>query len=141
MACATQEVHFDTEGETHIIEITKPVCDRVAETGIADGLVAVFAPGATAGITTLEYEPGAVADLQACLERLAPQEMSYAHDRAYGDGNGHSHVRAALLGPGLTIPLRAGQLVLGTWQRIVFIDFDNRPRQRTVVVQCVGDRQ
>ena len=99
----------------------------------------VFTPGSTAGLTTIEYETGAISDLKDAIARIAPEGMAYAHDARWGDGNGFSHVRAALLGPSLALPLREGALVTGTWQQIVLIDFDNRPRSRRVEIQIIGD--
>jgi len=99
----------------------------------------VFAAGSTGGITTIEFEPGLVRDFPAAMERLVPRELRYAHDETWHDGNGHSHVRASLIGPSLTVPVAAGKLVLGTWQQIVFVDFDNRPHQRMLVVTVMGE--
>jgi secondary thiamine-phosphate synthase enzyme len=131
-------IELETRGETDILDITDAVAARCREAGLREGLAVVFIGGATGGLTTLEVEPGAVEDLRDCFERLAPEDLPYRHDAAYHDGNGHSHVRAALLGPSVSIPVAGGALTLGTWQRIVFIDFDNRPRRREVQVQCLG---
>jgi secondary thiamine-phosphate synthase enzyme len=110
----------------------------VDRSGIEDGLVTVFCPGSTGAVTSIEYESGALSDLQKAIERLAPSNIPYEHDRRWGDGNGFSHVRAALMKPSLTIPLIQGRLTLGTWQQIVFIDFDNRRRHRDVLVHVLG---
>ncbi len=123
-------------GETH--DLTEDVERCVAGAGIEEGLVVVSVPGSTASITTIEYEPGALADLQDAIERLAPEGIPYAHDRRWGDGNGFSHVRAALLGPSVTLPVHEGRLVRGTWQQVVLLDFDNGARTRSVTVQVVG---
>jgi secondary thiamine-phosphate synthase enzyme len=110
----------------------------IAPSGITDGSVLLFVSGSTAAVTTIEYESGAVDDLRDAIERLAPAGQSYRHDQRWGDGNGYAHVRAALLGPSLTIPLSGGRMLLGTWQQIVVLDFDNRPRTREVQVQITG---
>ena len=120
-------------------DLTGGVAESVRETGITDGTATVFVPGATAGITTIEYEPGLLRDFPAALERFAPRDIPYAHDETWPDGNGHSHVRASTIGPSLTVPVAAGKLVLGTWQQIVLVDFDNRARDRRVVVTVIGE--
>jgi len=127
-----------TSGETDVIDITRPVSDRVAESGVEEGQVLVFIPGSTAAVSTIEYENGVIRDLKEAVERLAPEGIRYRHDARWGDGNGYAHVRAALLGPSLTIPLIGGRLALGTWQQIVLLDFDNRPRDRKILVQISG---
>lgn len=107
--------------------------------GLASGTVTVFVPGSTGGLTTIEYEPGLLADLPELLERLVPSGVSYQHDRTWHDGNGHAHLRSALVGPDITIPFVAGKLTLGTWQQVIFLDFDNRRRDRELVVQVMGE--
>jgi secondary thiamine-phosphate synthase enzyme len=134
----SETISITTKGFTEIIDITLKVSSIVEQSGIHDGLVTVFCAGSTGAVTTIEFESGAVRDLQKAIERLIPSDIPYEHDRRWGDGNGFSHVRAALMKPSLTIPLTQGRLVLGTWQQIVFIDFDNRGRQRKLVVQIVG---
>lgn len=129
---------FKTSGDTDIIDITAHVSRRVAESGLTEGHVLIFVPGSTAAVTTIEFENGAVCDLKEAIERLAPTGISYRHDARWGDGNGYAHVRAALLGPSLTVPLIEGRLVLGTWQQIVLVDFDNEPRDRKVLVSISG---
>ena len=129
----------ETTKRTDILDITPQVESAVSKSGISSGIVVVFTPGSTAGLTTIEYEPGAISDLKDAIARIAPEGMAYAHDARWGDGNGFSHVRAALLGPSLSLPLREGALVTGTWQQIVLVDFDNRPRSRRVEVQIIGD--
>jgi len=131
-------VPLRTQGWNDVTDITDQVESSVRTSGVRDGIVTVFVPGSTAAITTIEYEPGAVADLKRAIDRLAPADIHYDHDRRWGDGNGFAHVRAALLGPSLTIPISQGRLELGTWQQIVLIDFDNRPRTREVIVQTLG---
>ena len=132
------EISRQTQANTDIQDITEEVRQIVGASQITEGSCLLFAPGATASISTIEFEPGAVADLKDAIERLAPRNLRYAHDERWGDGNGYSHVRAALLGPGLTIPIDGGELELGTWQQIILIDFDNRPRSRRIVVQVSG---
>jgi len=129
---------FRTSGDTDIIDITSQVSGKVTESGLTEGHVLVFVPGSTAAVTTIEYESGAVRDLKEAIERLAPTGIPYRHDARWGDGNGYAHVRAALLGPSLTVPLIKGRLALGTWQQIVLVDFDNEPRDRKVLVSVSG---
>lgn len=135
----TSRIELSSRGFSDVIDITGKVESIVHESGITTGLVSVFVPGSTASVTTIEYESGVVADLKEAIERLVPSGRTYKHDQRWGDGNGFSHVRAALLKPGLTVPLVSGKLTLGTWQQIVFIDFDNRPRKRSLVVQVLGE--
>ncbi|HEX7182420.1 MAG TPA: secondary thiamine-phosphate synthase enzyme YjbQ [Thermoanaerobaculia bacterium] len=136
LAHGTLEYH--TTADTDVVDITPDVADFIAESGIEDGLLVIFIPGSTASVTTIEYESGAVADLKRAVERLAPRDEHYEHNLRWGDGNGFSHVRAALLGPSLTVPIQGGQLELGTWQQIVLCDFDNRPRRRKVLLRLLG---
>ena len=135
MAIKTSTFHVKTSGETDIININPHVEKVVSESSFSDGFILLFIAGSTASITTIEYESGVVNDLKKAIERIAPHNIPYEHDNRWGDGNGHSHVRAALLGPSLTIPLVNGSMLLGTWQQIVLCDFDNRPRMREVIVQ------
>ena len=135
----TETISINTKGFCDIINITPQVLSIVEQSSVADGLVTIFCPGSTGSITTIEYESGALKDLKEALERIAPSDIPYAHDRRWEDGNGFSHVRAALMKPSLTVPLVNGKLTLGTWQQIVFIDFDNRERHRDIVVQIIGD--
>jgi secondary thiamine-phosphate synthase enzyme len=127
-----------TTAGTDILDLTEPVAQQVRRTGLAEGLLTLFVPGSTAAVTTIEFESGVVNDLRAALQRLFPQDMPYEHDRRWGDGNGYAHVRAAFLKPSLSIPVADGQLRLGTWQQIVLLDFDNRPRSRRVLGQVMG---
>jgi len=122
-----------------IIDITKKVNAAVEESRLRAGIVVVFVPGATGAVTTIEHEPGLLHDINAALERIAPERMEYAHDQRWGDGNGHSHVRASLIGPSLTVPFLGGQLILGTWQQIIFLELDNRPRERIITLQILGE--
>jgi len=135
----SKTISFGTKGFTDIIDITDRVASIVKRSKIQNGLVTVFCPGSTGAVTTIEYESGVLRDLQKAIERMAPSNIPYEHDQRWGDGNGFSHVRAALMKPSLTIPLQNGILTLGTWQQIVFIDFDNRRRQRSLMVQILGE--
>ncbi|MFH1131703.1 MAG: secondary thiamine-phosphate synthase enzyme YjbQ [Pseudomonadota bacterium] len=128
-----------TSEGTDILDLTDEVSTRVSDSGVTSGQAVVFAPGSTAAVTTIEYEQGVLDDLRGAIERLAPRDMHYQHDARWGDGNGYSHVRAALMGPSLSIPIIDGKLALGTWQQVVLMDFDNRPRQRRIIVQVVGE--
>jgi len=129
-----EELTLRTNGETDVVDVTEEVRAIVARAGIEDATVHVFTPGATAGVTAIEFEPGCVADFRRAFERIAPRDGTYEHNRRWGDGNGFSHVRAAMLGPSLSVPVAGNRLVLGTWQQIVVVDFDNRARDRRVVV-------
>jgi len=134
----SETISVNTKGFSDIIDLTSQVAQAVDRSGIEDGLVTVFCPGSTGAVTSIEYESGVLGDLQKAIEKLAPSNIPYEHDRRWGDGNGFSHVRAALMKPSLTIPLIQGRLTLGTWQQIVFIDFDNRRRHRDVLVHVLG---
>ena len=136
---ATKKISLQTKGECDIIDITPQVEQQVADTGISNGTVTLFIAGSTAGISTIEFEPGLISDFQSMWERNIPQNIPYNHNRTWGEGNGHSHVRASLLGASLVIPLADKRLTLGTWQQIVLIDFDNRPRSRQIILQIMGD--
>ena len=138
MKIASSELEFKTTGQTDIIDISREVEERVLQSGIQDGTIVLFISGSTAALTTIEFESGVVNDLRKAIERLAPKDIPYEHDTRWGDGNGYSHVRAAILGPSLIIPIRGGKLLLGTWQQIVLLDFDNRPRRRRVAAQIMG---
>ena len=135
----TSSIGLQTRGECDIVDITPQVAKHVAETGASDGTATVFVAGSTAGVTTIEYEPGLVADLQRVWDEIVPRDIPYDHDRRWGDGNGYSHVRAAMLGASLVVPFAGRRLMLGTWQQIVLVDFDNRPRSRQVVLQIMGE--
>ncbi len=125
---------------TDILDLTAPVLEKLRQTRVQNGLLTLFISGSTAALTTIEFEPGVVNDLKAAIERLFPRDLVYEHDRAWGDGNGYSHVRAAFLKPSLSIPIEDFKLLLGTWQQIVLLDFDNRPRNRRVQGQVMGLR-
>lgn len=135
----TTAIELETEGHGQVISITSLVSDTVRGSGITSGIVTVFSPSATSAVTTIEFESGAVADFQRLFDEISDPNRDYQHNLRWGDGNGHSHVRAALLGPSLTIPFVERKMTLGTWQEIVFVDFDNRPRHRQLVVQLIGE--
>jgi len=140
MALVTDTVAVSTRGDSHMLDLTARVQDLVRRHRFREGQALVFVSGSTAGLTTVEFEPGLQKDLPAAFERLVPRGIRYEHEETWHDDNGHSHVRASLLGPSLTVPFRDGLLLLGTWQQLVLIDFDTRPRQREVVVQLSGER-
>lgn len=135
----TSELRLQTEGNCDILDITSRVDNAVRESGLRNGTVTVFCPGSTGGLSTIEYESGALHDLEQVLDDIAPPDRDYRHHLRWGDDNGHSHVRSAMIGPSLTIPFVDGDLTLGTWQQVVFLDFDTRPRSRRLVVQIIGD--
>jgi len=135
----TDTISLSTKGFCDIIDITPQVRSILKESSVADGLVTIFCPGSTGSITTIEYESGVLQDLKRALEKIAPSDIPYKHDERWGDGNGFSHVRAALMKPSLSVPVVSGKMTLGTWQQIVFIDFDNRERHREIMVQIMGD--
>ena len=135
----TKQIGLQTKGQCDIIDITPQVEKQVAEAGMNNGTVTLFVAGSTAGISTIEFESGLIADFQSMWERNIPRDIPYSHDRRWGDGNGYSHVRASLLGASLVIPFNDRRLALGTWQQIVIIDFDNRPRSRQVILQIMGE--
>jgi len=134
-----EEMTLRTKGETQVLDLTERVRALVGKSGVREGTLHLFVPGSTAGLTTIEHEPGCVADLKAAFERVAPREGHYDHNARWGDGNGFSHVRAALLGPSLTVPVGGGAPLLGTWQQVVLVDFDNRGRDRKIVATVMGE--
>ena len=140
MKVLTGYVEISTRGHTDIVDITQQVEQVLGKSELKNGSLTVFVSGSTAGITSIEYEPGLLKDLPEAFEKMAPTGVTYHHDAAWGDGNGYAHVRAAMLGSSFTVPFDNGKLLLGTWQQIVVIDFDNRPRKRNVVVQMMGER-
>jgi len=139
MTVETKEITLQSRGNCDVIDITAQVAGNVEKSGIRNGTATLFIIGSTAGITTMEYEPNLVSDFRAMWDRVVPQNVPYAHDKTWGDGNGHSHVRASTLGASLTVPFVNKKLALGTWQQIVFVDFDNRARSRKIVVQILGE--
>jgi secondary thiamine-phosphate synthase enzyme len=139
MPVKTSSLTLSTRGEADVHDITDELARLVGESGLHAGTVTIFCPSSTSGVTTIEYEPGAVADLRRLFDEIIPPGRAYAHEAAWQDGNGHSHVRAALLGPSLSVPFVAGRLTLGTWQQVIYVDFDVRPRRRELVVQIIGE--
>jgi secondary thiamine-phosphate synthase enzyme len=139
MPVKTFSISLSTRGSADIQDITDQIASQVTESGLNDGTVTIFCPSSTSALTTIEYESGALSDLRRLFDEIIPADREYAHNERWHDGNGHSHVRAALLGPSLTIPFVDGQLTLGTWQQVIYLDFDNRPRQRKLVVQLMGE--
>lgn len=139
MQSAYDEVMLDTQADGEVIDVTDIARKSVENSGFTHGLCTVFVAHSTCGVTTIECEPGCNADMGTVMERLAPQDSDWEHNRRNHDSNGHSHVRAGLIGPSVTVPVRDGELTLGVWQKIVCIDFDDRPRQRRLVVQLLGD--
>src|SRR3990172_12911918 len=135
----SEKVSLNTKGFTDIVDLTPQVMDVLNRSKMKDGLITVFCPGSTGSVTTIEYETGVLKDLQKTIENLVPSNIPYEHDKRWGDGNGFSHVRAALMKPSLTIPVIKRRLTLGTWQQLVFIDFDNRGRDREIIVQVMGE--
>lgn len=134
----TARLKFDTQGDADMVNLTADIRDFVKDSGLSDGSVTVFVPGATGAVTTLEFEPGVVHDFAALFDRIISPDEHYEHNVTHPDHNGHAHVRAGLLGPSLVFPFESGELCLGKWQEICFVCFDNRPRERTVVVQALG---
>ena len=139
MTVVTKDITLQSRGKCDIIDITSQVAKHVEKSVINNGTVTLFIVGSTAGITTIEYEPNLLSDFKNMWGRVIPQNIPYEHDRTWGDGNGHSHVRASMLGASLTIPFVDKKLTLGTWQQIVFVDFDNRPRSRKIAIQILGE--
>jgi secondary thiamine-phosphate synthase enzyme len=139
MTVKTTSISLRTQGNADIHDITDPLTKTLSKSGLLAGIATVFCPSSTSALTTIEYEGGALSDLRRLFDELVPSDRGYAHNERWHDGNGHSHVRAALLGPSLTIPFVDGQLTLGTWQQVIYVDFDNRPRQRKLIVQLMGE--
>jgi secondary thiamine-phosphate synthase enzyme len=138
MTVSAERIELATKGDNDVHDITDAVSEAARQSGVRNGVVTVFVPGSTAGITAIEHESGMIRDLQEFLDRSAPTDAAYHHNHG-GDSNGHAHVRSAFIGPSLTVPLVDGRITLGTWQQIVLVDFDDRPRNREVVVQVVGE--
>ena len=139
MTVKTTSISLRTQGNTDIHDITNQIANAVSKSGLTAGLATVFCPSSTSAVTTIEYESGALSDLRSLFDEIVPADREYAHNERWHDGNGHSHVRAALLGPSITIPFVDRQLTLGTWQQVIYVDFDVRPRQRELVVQLIGE--
>ena len=141
MPVFTKHLELRTEAENDVLDITGEVQRAVEESGLNAGVATVFVPGSTAAITTIEFEPGLAKDFPGMLERIAPRDIDYEHQKAWHDDNGRSHVKASLVGPSLSVPFEGGVLTLGTWQQIVFVELDIRPRRREVIVQVVGEAE
>lgn len=139
MTVKSKRIKLQTEGRDHVIDITGEVEESLSKSEIKNGVLTVFIHGSTASVTTIEYEPGLIKDIKAFNEKIIPSNVSYAHDLTWGDANGYAHLRASLIGPSLTIPVVSGSMTLGTWQQIIVIDHDNRPRSREVYVQIIGE--
>jgi secondary thiamine-phosphate synthase enzyme len=139
MPVKSLSISFNTRGNTDVLDITDQVAACLVEAGLQNGIVALFCPSSTSALTTLEYEPGAIKDLKRLLDEIIPADRPYAHHAAWNDYNGHSHIRSALLGPSLVVPFVDGRLTLGTWQQIIYLDFDIRPRNRELMVQVIGE--
>jgi len=135
----TKQLSIHTRGEGDILDVTGAVAEAVVETKLKNGIVTVFVPGSTGALTTIEYEPGLLKDFPNMLERIAPKNLVYEHEKRWHDGNGHSHVRASLIGPSLTVPFANGRLTLGTWQQIIFMELDVRSRARNLILQIMGE--
>ena len=139
MKVLSDTIQIHSEGEGDIIDMTLQLSNTVEESKIKNGTVSIFVSGSTAAVTTIEYEPGLVHDFPEMLSRIVPKDIEYEHDNTWHDGNGHSHVRSSLIGPGLTIPIIGGKLTLGTWQQVVLLEMDTRARNRTVILQIIGE--
>lgn len=139
MTVKTKQLSIHTKGEGDILDVTGAVAEAVVETKLKNGIVTVFVPGSTGALTTIEYEQGLLKDFPNLLERIAPKNLVYEHEKRWHDGNGHSHVRASLIGPSLTVPFANGRLTLGTWQQIIFMELDVRSRVRNLILQIMGE--
>ena len=139
MTVVTKQLSLQTRGEVDILDVTGRVAEAVAESKLKNGIITVFVPGSTGALTTIEYEPGLLQDLPNALERLASKKLMYEHEKRWHDGNGHSHVRASIMGPSITVPFVDGRLTLGTWQQLVFVELDVRRRNRNLVLQIIGE--
>jgi secondary thiamine-phosphate synthase enzyme len=140
MPVSTKTITIISNGENDIIDITWQIDEAIKESTLQDGVVVIFVSGSTAAITTIEYEPGLKKDFPKMLARIAPRGIEYEHDNTWHDGNGHSHVRASLIGPSLTVPFKDGRMMLGVWQQIVVVEMDTRRRERTIVLQIIGEQ-
>ena len=139
MSVITKTLDISSVGENHMIDITRQTDEAIKASRLEDGIVTIFVSGSTAAVTTIEYEPGLKKDFPKILARIAPREMMYEHDNTWHDGNGHSHVRASLIGPSLTVPFKNKSLMLGTWQQIILVEMDIRPRERKIILQMIGE--
>lgn len=139
MSVISESISLHTNGNADVYDITDRITSAVSRSGLKDGTATIFCPSSTSALTTIEYESGAVSDLRRLFDEIIPMNREYAHNERWHDGNGHSHIRAALLGPSITIPFVDRQLTLGTWQQVIYIDFDNRSRQRKLIIQLIGE--
>jgi secondary thiamine-phosphate synthase enzyme len=139
MTVITQTINVKTKGQDNIIDITKQTSKEIEESKIKNGIATIFVSGSTAALTTIEYEPGLLSDFPNMLDRIAPKNIEYGHEKMWHDGNGHSHVRASLIGPSLTVPFSNGGLMLGTWQQIVLVELDTKSRDRSLILQIIGE--
>ncbi len=139
MTTSTGAIEIQTAGNADMLDITQSVTEAVRRTGLEAGIITIFCPSSTSALTTIEYETGCLSDLKRMFDEIIDPRRPYAHNARWGDGNGHSHTRAALLGPSLTVPFIDGRLTLGTWQQIIYVDFDNRPRSRKLITQVIGE--
>lgn len=139
MKVKTHRISFGTHGNGEMVNITDDIHELLNKENIKSGILTVFVPGSTGALTTIEYEPGLIQDFPAMFDRIAPQDIEYKHDQTWHDGNGHSHCRASLVGPSITIPFAEKRMLVGTWQQVIFIDFDNRNRRRELIVQILGE--
>jgi len=139
MTVTTNLIKIHSRGENDMIDLTEKISDFVKKSGISNGIVTVFVSGSTGSIITIEYEPGLIKDFPEMLNRIAPRDLDYGHEKMWHDGNGHSHVKASLIGPSLTVPFNDGKLCLGTWQQIVFVELDTRSRSRDLIIQIIGE--
>jgi secondary thiamine-phosphate synthase enzyme len=138
MNVVTERIHVESRGDMDVIDITQAVEETVTRSELQDGVATIFVPGSTGALTTIEYENGLLQDLPAAMERIAPSNISYEHDKKWHDGNGHSHVRASIIGPSISVPFIEGRMTLGTWQQLVFVELDTRSRSRDLIVQLIG---
>jgi secondary thiamine-phosphate synthase enzyme len=139
LSVETKEITFITKGNCDVIDITSQVSEEIRQAKANDGIITIFVPGSTGGLTTIEYESGLISDIKEAMERIAPQGIEYKHNLKWKDGNGHSHIRASIVGPSITIPFVKKKLLLGTWQQVIFLDFDNCSRNRRLVLQIIGE--
>ena len=139
MTVSTKSIQINSHGENELLDITQKISEFVEESGISNGIITIFVSGSTGAITTIEFEPGLVKDFPEMLSRIAPKNIDYGHEKMWHDGNGHSHVKASLVGPSLTVPFSNGELCLGTWQQIVFLELDTRGRNREILLQIIGE--
>lgn len=139
MAVETREITFITKGNCDVLDVTSQISEEIKQSGVNNGIVTIFVPGSTGGLSTIEYESGLVSDIKEAMERIAPQGIEYKHNLKWKDGNGHSHIRASIVGPSITIPFTKKKMLLGTWQQVIFLDFDNCSRNRRLILQIIGE--